>query len=162
MANRTLGCLAAAAVLLAPTVPAAPAAALPADSIDVVGVDNVSEPEGCVVGDVDVEPTDDGTNYTGFVITNPSVTDGCAVYKREIYVRVIYDDDGDTVPDGSYYMVIPAQEYSAVTLGVFGGKPAIYLDNGYTTKATTPPPMATTTFLHEYDMVNSKRDEIVP
>lgn len=133
-----------------------------AEGVDVVGVDNVSTPEPCLVGDLTVAPVDDGVFYTGFTITNPSVTSGCADYTRWIYVRVIYDATGDTVPDGAFYMTVPAEAYSSATLGTFGGKPAIYADHGYKVKVVLPPLKATTTFLYYYGMVNSKRDEIVP
>lgn len=133
-----------------------------AGGIDVIGADNVASPEPCVVGDVSVSPTDDGLFYTGFTITNPSATSGCVDYTRWIFVRVIYDATGDSVPDGSFYMVHDAEVTQDATLGVFGGRPAIWADHGYKVKVLVPPLKATTTFLHYYSMVNAKRDEIVP
>lgn len=150
--GRALGCALAAALVLA----------LPTGSIDVVGVDNVATPEPCVIGDVTVAPTDDGTHYTGFTITNPSATSGCSSYDRYIYVRAMYDTNADGEADGSYYMTVPAQAYTADPLGIFGGKPAVWTDNHYKVKATTPPLMSGITFLRYYSMVNSRRDDIVP
>lgn len=152
-ASRALLAVIAALLLLMPGLASA-------GEIDVHGVDNMSVYELCVVGEVTVAPVDDGTNITGFVVTVPSASTECATYSRYLHVRALYDNNADGIADGAYYMNVPAQVYSNGTLGIFGGKPAVYADNTYKTKVVTPPPLASTTILRYFSFVTTRKAEV--
>lgn len=147
-----------AVLAMAATVVVALSAAT-ATGVRVVGTTTVWSAATCVIGEVTVVPTNNGTQWTGFTLTNTAAS-GNGV-QRDIYVRVTYDTTGDLVADAAYYMSIPAATYSSpVSLGTFspGGR-KIYANNSYKTVVTSPPSMAGTQFVSFYGLVNAARYE---